>query len=143
MKVQFKPAERVNPRDLALPRKFYANVVNRGEVSFRELALMISRMSSLNHGVVIGALSSLIDVIEIQLAIGRSINLSELGGLYLTLKSDGAETPEELTADHIKGASIRFRPGSRLKELTKSLKFEKVATASPKTDTDQDMDTAA
>lgn len=53
MSVKFKTVERVNPRDLTLPRKFYASLKSGDDVSFEELADLISKVSNLNYGQVL------------------------------------------------------------------------------------------
>jgi predicted histone-like DNA-binding protein len=123
MSVKFKSVERVNPRDLTLPRKFYAQIINGDDVSFDELAGLISKVSSL----VLGVLGTLIEIIEMQLQHGRLVHLNSLGTFYLTLISEGQDISEDLTADQISGARIRFRPGKRLKKLAKNLEYFKVS----------------
>lgn len=126
MSVRFKPAERVDPRDVTLPTKFYAQIMNGDDVSFDELVDLISKVSNINYGQILGAIGTLIEVIEMQLRHGRQVHLSTLGTFFLTLQSDGAETGEDLTSDSITGARIRFRPGKRLKKLIRTLDYEKV-----------------
>ncbi len=126
MSVNYKVVERPNPRDLALPNKYYASIINGDDTTFTELAQLISKVSNLNYGTVVGTLATLIEVIELQLIHGRQVRLSDLGTLYLTLSSDGADDKAGFTAANIRKAVIRFRPGQRLKALTQSLKFEKI-----------------
>jgi predicted histone-like DNA-binding protein len=126
MAVMFKAVERVNPRDLTLPKKFYAKLKRGDDVSFEELADLISKVSNLNYGEVMGALGTLIEIIEMQLRHGRPVRLSTLGTFFLTLNSEGFDNDEELTSDGIKTANIRFRPGKRLKKMIKTLDFVKV-----------------
>ena len=127
MSVKFKTVERVNPRDVTLPRKFYAKLKSGDDVSFEELADLISKVSSLNYGEGLGALGTLIDVIEMQLQHGRPVRLNTLGTFYLSLLSEGKDTSEEVTSADIRAARIRFRPGRRLKKLTRNLIFEKTS----------------
>ena len=132
MSVKFKAVERVNPRDLTLPKKFYAKLKSGDDVSFEELAEEISKVSSLNYGEVMGALGTFIVFIEIQLSHGRPVRLSTLGTFYLSLNSEGVDTEEELTSEAIKKAHIRFRPGKRLKKLTRNLDYVKVSETKDK-----------
>ena len=132
MSVKFKAVERVNPRDLTLPKKFYAKLKSVDDVSFEELAEEISKVSSLNYGEVMGALGTFIVFIEIQLSHGRPVRLSTLGTFYLSLNSEGVDTEEELTSEAIKKAHIRFRPGKRLKKLTRNLDYVKVSETKDK-----------
>lgn len=138
MSVKFKASVRVNPRDLSLPRKYYAQIINGDNINFDDLADIISKVSNLNYGQVVGALGSLIEVIEMQLKHGRQVHLGSLGTLYLTLSSEGVDEVSDLSSNDIKKASIRFRPGKRLKRLTKTLEFEKVSDYSDEQDTQQD-----
>ena len=130
MSVKFKAVERVNPRDLTLPKKFYAKLESGDDVSFEELADLISKVSNLNYGEVTGALGTLIEIIEIQLRHGRPVRLSTLGTFYLTLNSEGYDSEEELTSDAIRKANIRFRPGKRLKKMIRTLDYVKVDSIS-------------
>ena len=127
MTVKFKTVERVNPRDLTLPKKFYAKLKSGDDVSFEELADLISKVSNLNYGEVLGALGTLIEIIEMQLRHGRPVRLNTLGTFFLTLNSEGFDTDEELTSDGIKKANIRFRPGKRLKKMIDTLDYVKVS----------------
>lgn len=126
MSVKFKSVERVNPRDLTLPKKFYAKLKTGEDVSFEELADLISKVSNLNYGEVMGAMGTLIEIIEMQLRHGRPVRLNTLGTFYLTLHSAGFDTDEELSSDGIKKANIRFRPGKRLKKMIQTLDYVKV-----------------
>ncbi|UXP32993.1 hypothetical protein N6H18_03360 [Reichenbachiella agarivorans] len=130
MSVQYKVTERINPTDLTLPKKFYARINNGDDVSFDELVDLISKVSNLNYGTVVGAIGTLIEVIEMQLIHGRKVRLSNLGTLFLTLSSQGTDTQEEFRSGNINGARIRFRPGPRLQKLIKKLEYEKVSLAS-------------
>jgi hypothetical protein len=52
--------ERINPRSLTLQKKFYARLKSGVDVSFEELADLISKVSNLNLGEVLEASSTLI-----------------------------------------------------------------------------------
>ena len=127
MSVNFKLVERGNPRDLTLPKKYYASIVMGDDITFEELAQLISKVSNLNYGSVVGTLATLMEVIELQLIHGRQVRLSNLGSLYLTLYSEGVENVEDFTNGNITRTAIRFRPGRRLKKLVKNLKYNKVS----------------
>lgn len=125
MAIPFKAAKRVNPRDPNQPAKYYAKIKGANKVKFEELVELISKISILNYGDIMGSLGAFLEIIELQLRQGREVELGDLGTFYLTLNSEGAETPGDLTVGYIIGARIRFRPGKRLKKMTKSLDFRK------------------
>jgi nucleoid DNA-binding protein len=62
-----------------------------------------------------------------QLQHGGQVHLNSLGTFYLTLISVGKESSDDMTADQITGAKIRFRPGKRLKKLVKKLDYTKLS----------------
>ena len=126
MSVQYKLVERPNPRDLALPKKHYASIVYGDDVTFNELAQLIGKVSNINYGSVVGMLATLVEVIEMQLTHGRQVRLSDLGTIFLTLSSEGVDDKASFSANNIRKAAIRFRPGTRLRTLANNLKFEKV-----------------
>jgi thioredoxin reductase len=56
---------------------------------------------------------------------GNTVSLGKLGSFTVNVKSDGAATADAVTAATIKGAKIVYRPGTELKNMLKTLKFEK------------------
>ncbi len=140
MSVNYRVFERPDPRGLSFPKKFYAQLLSGDDVSFDELAELISKVSNLNYGTIMGTLGTFIEIIEYQLSHGRPVRLNNLGTLYLTLQSEGVEKAEDFTSDNIKGAKIRFRPGRRLKKLVKQLDYEKIATPVINISNDSDTD---
>jgi predicted histone-like DNA-binding protein len=139
MSVNYKLVERPNPRDFSLPKKHYARIVNGDDITFEELAQLISRVSNLNYGSVVGMLATLVDVIELQLVHGRQVRLNDLGTLYLTLFSEGVDKEGDFTSANIRKAAIRFRPGRRLKKLVRNLNFEKVSNGAVMEESEGDI----
>ena len=127
MSVNYKVVERGNPKDLTLPKKYYASIVKGDDITFDELAQLISKVSNLNYGSVVGTLATLMEVIELQLIHGRTVKLNNLGSLFLTLSSEGTEKAGDFTSENIKKATLRFRPGKRLKKLVKNLDYHKAS----------------
>jgi nucleoid DNA-binding protein len=54
---------------------------------------------------------------------GGQVHLNSLGTFYLTLISVGKESSDDMTADQITVAKIRFRPGKRLKQIGKKTRL--------------------
>lgn len=65
------------------------------------------------------------EVIPEEISNGRTIRLGELGSLYVSTKSEGAETAEKANASLIKSAKVDFRPGPELVKLAKVLDYQK------------------
>ena len=127
MSVKYHVIERVNPRDLTLPRKYYAQIKNGDDIKFHDLVDLITQFSTVNYGDVHGVIQTLIQVIPHQLKYGRQIHLGDLGTFFLTIKSEGKDTEEDFLNTDIQNARIRFRPGVAIKKLMRTLDFEKAA----------------
>ena len=127
MSVKYHVIERVNPRDLTLPRKFYAQIKYGDDVKFTDLVDLISQFSTVNYGDIHGVIHTLLQVIPHELKFGRAIHLGVFGTFYLTLNSDGKEMEEDFQNTDIRRANIRFRPGVSFRKMMKTLDFEKVS----------------
>jgi nucleoid DNA-binding protein len=66
------------------------------------------------------------DIIPVELGKGSIVNLGTLGSFFVTVRSDGAETAEEITASMIKRLKIQYRP---TKELKKQLRLIDISCA--------------
>lgn len=126
MSVKYSVIERVNPRDLTLPRKFYANIQCGDDVKFNDLVGLISQFSTINYGDIHGVIQTLLHVIPYELKFGRIIHLGDLGSFYLTLQSEGKDSEDEFLNSDIKGSKLRFRPGLAIKKMLTTLDFERV-----------------
>jgi predicted histone-like DNA-binding protein len=122
--MKYKIMKRANPQNRT-EEKWYAAPVNDGTISKTELAKEIVSISSLSRGDVSNVIENLLDVIPKYLLMGKSVSLGELGTLRISFSSQGAETPDTLTAAMIQGAKVIFTPGVELKKTLANLKFEK------------------
>lgn len=126
MAIKFKAIERGEPGVAGGgTKKFYANIVTDGEVSIDELTKAIERMCTVNGADIRAVLYALVDVSVDQLANGKIIRLGELGSMRMSLSSEGKPAIEEVTASVIKGTSVIFTPGQKIKEMQNNLKFQK------------------
>ena len=125
MAVKYVSAAKIDPGNPEKPPKYYAKPRGGRKVKFEELVDLISKVSSLNYGQIVGALGAFMEVITVELQQGREVELESIGTFYLTLQSQGVEHPDLLNSGHIERARIRFRPGKRLKKMTRSLHYVK------------------
>ena len=79
MAIKYKLVQKVNPAKPTDPKKFYANLVTRGEVSLRELAKEISTISTVSSPDVMAVIESLLQIIPKHLALGEIVHLGEFG----------------------------------------------------------------
>ena len=115
-----------DPRDPDLPIQYFARIVRGDYIGYDDLIRLISKMSSLNYGVIQGVLGTLYDVMEEQVRFGRTVQMGDLGTLFMTIQSRSASKAEEFDNGNIDGARIRFLPSKKLKSVIKGLTYEKV-----------------
>ena len=125
MTLKYRVIQKVNPRNINEPRKFYATAINRGHVSLRQLANEIADISTVSIVDTIAVIESLIQLIPNHIAQGETVKLGDFGSFSIILKSNGAETESDFTAHMIKSLKIYFRPGKELKKAINDTEFEK------------------
>lgn len=136
MTILIKAVQRVNPKDPDGPRKWYPVQQTTKKVSTMELAEDISDETTLNPGESYMVLKKLLKVVARHLKNGNSVQLGELGSLFPSLETEGAETKEELTARNIKRVNATFLQSDELKtELQKAdfVWLEKLMEENPTT----------
>ncbi|MFK8267023.1 HU family DNA-binding protein [Capnocytophaga cynodegmi] len=106
-------------------KKWYANVVNDGELSVDDLVKQIEKFSSLSEADIKGVIITLENVIQNALANSKIVRLEKLGSLYPTLSSEGTATEKEFTISKIKSVGVNYRAGSRIIDAMKAAGFEK------------------
>lgn len=95
---------------------WYPHLVKIGRaVSTHELAVEISKMSSLSPGDVHSVIYNLVDCMSKHLKNSRSVNLEEVGTFTLKAQSagNGVKTPEEVNPKQINYLKVQFTPSYR------------------------------
>jgi predicted histone-like DNA-binding protein len=87
----------------------------------------IEKICTVSGADIRAVLYALVDVAVDSLADGTIVRLGDLGSLRITLSSEGKDKPEDINASAIKEAGVIFTPGTRIKEMLLSAKFEKVS----------------
>ncbi len=126
MSVKYNVVERKNPQDKNAPSKFYANSKADGEINLKEIAKEISGGSTtVSDTDVLAVLNDLVKCMGKHLANGEIVKLGDFGNFQVTISSVGAEAAEKVTSANITNQKITFRPGVDLRDMLKTLKFEK------------------
>lgn len=126
MSLNFKAQQKINPRDLTAPKKFYATAQNNGIVDFEELTEFISDQSTLSEADIYAVLKAVEKTVIREMRKGRSIRLGDIGTINMSVKSEGKETAEEVLPSSIIRARTIFRPGKRIRLMLRNLEFTKV-----------------
>jgi predicted histone-like DNA-binding protein len=98
-----------------------------GEMDIEQLTTMIEKISTVSGADIRGVLYSLVDVAVQQMDQGRIVRLGDLGSLRVSLSSEGYPTEEEINAGSIKKMRIIFTPGTKIKDMMKTVRFTKAS----------------
>ncbi|MDR1986010.1 MAG: HU family DNA-binding protein [Treponema sp.] len=123
MAVKLKKISRKNPQDLT-QSKWYLTQEKTGTVGIKEIAKEIEGRSALSLGDVQSVLSNLVEIVPVFLKLGQTINLEGFGSFRISVTSEGAATPEELSARNVQGVKLIFLPSMELKRNMEGISFE-------------------
>lgn len=119
--IKLKTVAKRNPLEVEMPPKYYASAMHDASVDLDGLATAVSNRCSLRRSDVHGVLIALMDIIPDELSNGKIVTLDSLGSFYINVKSEGAETPEELSHSYVKGLKVQYRPALKLKKQLKMI----------------------
>lgn len=122
--MKVKLVKRKNPQNKTT-EKFYANPVNAGLKTLRDVSRDIAGRSSLTRGDIENVLLNFVDQLPGYLRDGFSIQLSEFGTLRLSLGSTGSETEKAFNTATIRPRLI-FTPGVSVKRALQETNYEVV-----------------
>lgn len=111
------------------PKKFYAQAVNNGYVSFDELCTEIGEGCTLTSADVKAVMDRMNFTLDKHLRAGRIVQFGEIGSFRLALGSTGAVEEKDFTTSQIKTPKIVFTPGKKLRITRQTTAFEKDAPA--------------
>ena len=122
--MKIKLQKKKNPQKRT-EEKYYANPVNLGKKTLRDIAHDIAGRSSLTRGDIENVLSNFMDCLPHYLRDGFSVQLGEFGTMRLTLSSEGASTEKAFKTETIKPRVV-FTPGRELKSELSVNSYESV-----------------
>lgn len=123
--MKVKLVVRTNPRKQGDPGKWYANPVNAGKKTLRDIAKDIAGRSSLTRGDIENVLTNFMECLPSYLRDGFSVQLGEFGTMRLTLSSTGAANEKSFKTETIK-PRVTFTPGVELKAALRDNSYETV-----------------
>ena len=123
--MKVKLVVRTNPRKQGDPGKWYANPVNAGKKTLRDIAKDIAGRSSLTRGDIENVLTNFMECLPSYLRDGFSVQLGEFGTMRLTLSSEGAANEKSFKTETIK-PRVTFTPGVELKAALRDNSYETV-----------------
>lgn len=128
MSVKFKVIPRGEPGVLGGGAvKYYASAKTTGTVNIDELTTAIEKISTVSGADIRAVLYALVDVATDELAKSNIVRLGDLGSMRVSISSNGRNNSDSVNATAIKGSRILFSPGKRLKNMQKTLTYQKIA----------------
>ena len=126
MAITYAVGERVNPRDLAAPRKWYGLAVHTEIIKFKQLAREIAAESTTaSEGDTYAVMIGMVDKIRYHLDKSHKVVVDGLGTFYVNISTEGADTEEKFNQSLIRSNKIVFRPDADMKDFLSTLKYEK------------------
>ncbi len=120
---------RGNPSDPAAAKRAYANAQAKDVLDINAFAdHIVSHGCVYGKGDIVGILTMAVSCIKENLLAGNAVELGELGKFYVSIKSIGARTYDDFTAQNIKRVNVKYAPSSALKNLRSQSEFERVLT---------------
>ena len=121
--IRLKKVQRPNPLDVNAERKYYVSAKSAGEISLEELSENIADRCTLTEADVLATLSALQREMTRNLMSGKIVRFGSFGSFQLSLNSSGVENADDASLAQVKGVRVRFRPGTRIQENLRNLKF--------------------
>lgn len=111
------------------PKRAYAALQQEGNIDTPQLAKHVAEHGSVySKGVVLGVLTDLAECIRHFILEGYSVDLEDIGIIYPSIKSKGAESADKFTTEHITSLTAKFRAKGALSDLRKAARFNRVPT---------------
>jgi len=125
--IKLKTVQRPNPKDATAAPKFYVSTQSAGEVTLEQLSEEISDRCTLTETDVLAALNALQREMIKNLLEGKIVRFGTFGSFQLGLSSTGVDTADDASQHQVRGARVRFRPGMRIQDNLKLLKYSLAA----------------
>ena len=107
------------------PKKHYAQVINKGNVTLRQLSRDIAANSTWSSSETYGMLEELLQRIGRYVSDGMTVRLGDMGSFRISIKSNGSDSAEEVSVHNIVGRKLLFRPGKEMNRLLDEITFTK------------------
>lgn len=105
---------------------YYAREVPGTPIQLKEVCAKIVDRTALSSADVKSCVDALQAVVMDEVARGNSVRLGDLGSFRLSLSSASVADANDWTPLHIKGARVVFTASTTIKQVMRSLNYERV-----------------
>lgn len=127
MTVKYNVVPKKNPQNReALPR-YYPVIKSDGRATQRTLAQKGAQISTLSAADLAAAIEILLTLIPQELMEGNIVDLGDFGTFRLSVKAEGSDSADEVTANNVKNVNVRFTPGKEFKLALGGVTFKKLS----------------
>lgn len=119
--------QKVNPRDILAPRKYFGIAKATGVVNIRQLSNRISKETTLGTPDVMAVIEALLQDIPEFLLDGKIVKLGDFGSYRLTVRGKGTENLDDYSVNLIEKTNLHFRGGKVFKDVLSRAEFSKVS----------------
>ena len=128
MAITYVVGEKVNPRDIQAPRKWYGSAIHTATITYKQLAREVAAESTTaSEGDTYAVMTGLVKKIRYHLERSHKVVIDGLGTLYVNISTEGAETEEKFSQSLIRGNKIVYQPDAEMKDFLSTLKYTKKA----------------
>jgi predicted histone-like DNA-binding protein len=126
MPVNISVTTRRDPRDRNSEPRYHATIRSKGRIKTSRIASEISTIASVNNLHTTAVLEAFMNVVPERLADGHIVDLGGFGTFRISVSSEGASNPRDVTPQSITDVRILFRPGELLMKRLSATVFEKI-----------------
>ena len=112
--LKYSLLERRNP--ITKKIAYYANLAPVNPLTLEAFSSNICNASRVSPLQLLNVIECLEKEITQALLNGHSVRLGDLGSFHLTISSDGANTVEEFSTEHLNGLRVQFIPCSKMRK---------------------------
>ena len=125
MAVKYRVIPRGKPGDPDTPKKYYPSVSSTERIELQEISAQISEISTVSRIDTLAVLEGFLTVLPRTIAAGRIVQLGNFGSFWMKVRSEGSDTPEEVSSQNIINVLPKFTPGKEFKKILKNTGFVK------------------
>ena len=129
MAINYSIVTKRNPQDSDAAEKYYAVAQYKEKLDLAAFAKHITSHGCVySYADILAILEMACECAREQILAGNKVCLGSLGNFYVTLKSKGADSAAEFTANNIYKVNGKWTPGSAFTSMTKEAEFNQVLT---------------